>query len=169
MALRRAIALNPLRGQASRQSEEFAMPTYSVTTSQGRLSAQQKSVIAKDITRIHSGATGAPPFFAQVLFHELAPGNAFIGGVAVDEQIFVCGQIRGGRTTGQKTKMIQEMLAATAVAAGTPQFNVWVYIVELVPGQMIEFGRILPVPGHEEEWLNSLSAEDRKRLKSFGL
>src|ERR1700678_4362198 len=101
------------------------MPTYSVTTLQGRLSKQRKSTIAKEITRIHSGATGAPPFFAQVLFHELSPGNGFIGGVAVDEQIFICGQIRSGRTTEQKTKMIQELLAATAAAADTPQFNVW--------------------------------------------
>jgi phenylpyruvate tautomerase PptA (4-oxalocrotonate tautomerase family) len=145
------------------------MPTYSVTTLQGRLSKQRKSTIAKEITRIHSGATGAPPFFAQVLFHELSPGNGFIGGVAVDEQIFICGQIRSGRTTEQKTKMIQELLAATAAAADTPQFNVWVYIVELVSGQMAEFGRILPPAGQEQGWLDSLTAEDRERLKPFGL
>jgi phenylpyruvate tautomerase PptA (4-oxalocrotonate tautomerase family) len=33
------------------------MPTYAVTTMQGRLSVQQKEAIAKEITRIHGDVT----------------------------------------------------------------------------------------------------------------
>ncbi len=96
------------------------MPTYSVTTVEGRLSAHQKATIAKEITRIHNEVTGAPSFFAQVLFYELAPGNTFLGGFPLEtDQIFVHGQIRDGRTAEQKTKLIEDMLEATAVAART--------------------------------------------------
>ncbi len=145
------------------------MPTYSVTTVEGRLSAQQKVAIAKEITRIHNEVTGAPSLFAQVLFYELAPGNAFIGGFPLtSDQIFVHGQIRDGRTSAQKTKLIQDVLEASAVAAQTSKFHVWVYIIDLVPTQMAEFGHILPASGKEEEWMASLPPEDRERMIGIG-
>ncbi|MGA7327751.1 MAG: tautomerase family protein [Rhodomicrobium sp.] len=145
------------------------MPTYTVTTMQGRLSAQQKEAIAKEITRIHSEVTGAPSFFAQVLFYELAGGNAFIGGAPVtSDQIFICGQIRDGRTTQQKTALIEKILEAAAAAAQTQRFHIWVYIADLVPGQMAEFGHILPPSGKEEEWMASLPSEDRERMTGVG-
>jgi hypothetical protein len=43
------------------------MPTY-FTTVEGRLTIDQKSRIAGEITRIHCEVTGAPSFFAQVHF-----------------------------------------------------------------------------------------------------
>jgi hypothetical protein len=39
------------------------MPTYFCTTLEGRLTADQKSNIAGEITRIHCEVTGAPSFF----------------------------------------------------------------------------------------------------------
>jgi phenylpyruvate tautomerase PptA (4-oxalocrotonate tautomerase family) len=145
------------------------MPTYTVTTLAGRLEAQQKATIAKEITRIHHEVTGAPSFFAQVLFHELAPGNAFIGGVPLaTDQIFVHGQIRDGRTAEQKTRLIESLLDAIAVAARTSKFHVWVYILDLVPTQMAEFGHILPLSGKERDWMDGLPAEDRERMAAIG-
>ncbi|WP_288351979.1 tautomerase family protein [uncultured Marinobacter sp.] len=44
------------------------MPTYTVTVANLSLSQQQKSQIAEAITTAHSTQTGAPRFFAQVLF-----------------------------------------------------------------------------------------------------
>lgn len=44
------------------------MPTYTVTVANLSLSQQQKSKIAEAITTAHSTQTGAPRFFAQVLF-----------------------------------------------------------------------------------------------------
>ena len=145
------------------------MPTYAVTTMQGRLSVQQKEAIAKEITRIHSAVTGAPSFFAQVLFYELAEGTAFIGGAPVTaDQIFVCGQIRDGRTAQQKTALIEKILEAAAAAAQTQKFDIWVYIADLVPGQMAEFGHILPPSGRELEWMASLPSEDYERMTAIG-
>jgi phenylpyruvate tautomerase PptA (4-oxalocrotonate tautomerase family) len=59
------------------------MPTYYCTSIEGRLSTQQKSKIAGEITRIHAEVTGAPTYFAQVIFDEVKPGNYFIGGAAL--------------------------------------------------------------------------------------
>lgn len=44
------------------------MPTYTVTAANLSLSPQQKSQIAEAITTAHNTQTGAPRFFAQVLF-----------------------------------------------------------------------------------------------------
>jgi phenylpyruvate tautomerase PptA (4-oxalocrotonate tautomerase family) len=41
------------------------MPTYFCTSTNGRLTSEQKSRIAGEITRIHAEVTGAPGFFAQ--------------------------------------------------------------------------------------------------------
>jgi len=44
---------------------------------------------------------------------------------------------------------------------------VWVYLTELVPRQVIEFGQVLPEHGAEQAWLGSLPAELRRRLLAF--
>ncbi len=48
------------------------MPTYFCTTLEGRLTAEQKRKIAGEITRVHCEVTGAPRFFAQVIFQEVS-------------------------------------------------------------------------------------------------
>ena len=74
------------------------MPTYTVTCVEGTLDAPKRAKIASEITRIHSETTGAPAYFAQVIFTEVAPDRYFIGGGPLKgHQVFVNGQIRGGR------------------------------------------------------------------------
>ena len=43
----------------------------------------------------------------------------------------------------------------------------WVYINELPPSQMIEYGEILPDSGSENKWFNSLSPKLKKKLLSL--
>ena len=57
------------------------MPTYTVTTLEGCLDGEKRSTIAREITRVHNEATGAPTYFAQVIFIEIAPGKYFVGGM----------------------------------------------------------------------------------------
>ncbi len=74
------------------------MPTYVVTAITGRLSQEQKSSLAASITKIHCSATGAPAYFAQVLFNDVPEGDYFIGGKPLTGDIlFVHGEIRAGR------------------------------------------------------------------------
>ncbi|WP_342708235.1 4-oxalocrotonate tautomerase family protein [Bradyrhizobium sp. B124] len=123
------------------------MPTYCCTSAQGRLSAEQKGRIAGEITRIHAEMTGAPSFFAQVIFSEVTSDNWFMGGVPVaHDHIFVYGHIRSGRAAVDKTRIIRMMADAVAEAANVDSKRaVWVYLKELQPRQMIEFGHVHPV------------------------
>jgi hypothetical protein len=45
--------------------------------------------------------------------------------------------------------------------------NIWDYILDLVPKQMIEYRKILPQSGKENSWLNSLSNTLKKKLKKL--
>jgi phenylpyruvate tautomerase PptA (4-oxalocrotonate tautomerase family) len=149
------------------------MPTYVCTVREGQLSPDQKSRIAAEVTRIHSEVTGAPTFFAQVIFEEVKPGNHFMGGVPLVhdqlyDQIFVYGRVRAGRSIQDKLKMIKLMAEAVGEAAGVRRTGVWIYIAELPPRQMIEYGYVLPDPGDEEVWTNALPKEDREFMQSVG-
>jgi phenylpyruvate tautomerase PptA (4-oxalocrotonate tautomerase family) len=145
------------------------MPTYVCTVKGGRLSPDQKSRIAAEITRIHCEVTGAPTFFAQVIFEEVKPGNYFMGGAPlVHDQIFVYGRVRAGRGVQDKLKMIKLMAEAVGKAAGVSRTGVWIYIAELPPRQMIEYGYVLPEPGEEQAWTGALPAEDREFTQAVG-
>src|SRR6516162_1401296 len=103
------------------------MPTYVCTIKEGRLSPDQKSRIAGEITRIHCEVTGAPTFFAQVIFEEIKAGNYFMGGVPLaHDQIFVYGRVRAGRSIQDKLKMIKLMAKAVANAARVSMTSVWI-------------------------------------------
>ncbi len=146
------------------------MPTYYCTSIEGRLSSHQKSKIASDITRIHSEVTGAPPYYAQVIFDEVKPGNYFMGGAPLKhDQIFVYGHIRGGRAAVDKTRMMKLMATAVGAAAGVKSHcGVWVYVGELPARQMIEFGHVLPEAGDEPLWTAALPSADREFMQSVG-
>jgi phenylpyruvate tautomerase PptA (4-oxalocrotonate tautomerase family) len=142
------------------------MPTYVCFAGKGQLTPDQKAAIASGITRIHSEVTGAPPYFAQVIFQEIKPGNHFMGGLPLRHgTLFVHGHIRGGRTPDSKRVLIERLTAALGEAAGLAPSGVWVYIAELLARQMVEFGQVLPEPGSEEAWAQALPAEAREFMQ----
>ncbi len=145
------------------------MPTYTVTVPRGQLDAAQKTRIAEGITRVHSDTTGAPSYFAQVIFNEVPEGNYFVGGRPLSHgQVFVHGQIRGGRSAESKSALIASMLEAVVEAAAVPRTGVWIYIVDLQARQMVEFGHVLPEPGHEPAWTAALPQSDREMMQAIG-
>src|SRR5258708_6639122 len=90
---------------------ELEMPTYLVSAAAGRLDAAAKQQIAFGITQSHTTATGAPGFFAQVIFNDVPAGNHFIGGKLLrSDQIFVHGYIRAGRTADQKQQLFNDIV-----------------------------------------------------------
>lgn len=146
------------------------MPTYVCTTLEGRLSTEQKGKIASEITRIHCDVTGAPSYFAQVIFEEIKPSNYFMGGAPLKhDQLFVYGRIRDGRAAVDKARMIALMVKAVGAAAGVQNnCGVWIYIAELPARQMVEFGHVLPEAGGESAWTAALPAADREFMQSVG-
>jgi phenylpyruvate tautomerase PptA (4-oxalocrotonate tautomerase family) len=145
------------------------MPTDTVTAPRAQLDASQKARIAKGITRVHNETTGAPIYFAQVIFSEVDQGNYFVGGSPLaHRQVFVHGHIRGGRTAESKSALISSMLDVLAEAASVPRTSVWIYIVDLQARQMVEFGHVLPEPGGEQAWTEALPQSDRAMMQAIG-
>lgn len=141
------------------------MPTYTVTHSSLDLNPEQKNQIATGITDVHYRVTGANRYFAQVIFNEKSEENHFMGGKTISEpQLFLHGEIRSGRTEEVKKKLILDLRDVLIKASGLDKTNVWVYIIDLLPNQMIEYGEILPESGKEKEWYANLSPDLKEKL-----
>jgi len=141
------------------------MPTYTVTVANLALSLQQKSQLAEAITTAHHTQTGAPRFFAQVLFCAAIEGEHFVGGsVNKSPQVYVHGLVRQGRSTGVKQALMSQMLEEIVRIADITTEDVWIYLQDIPATQMIEFGRFLPAPGDEAEWEREMTPEKRSRL-----
>ena len=142
------------------------MPTYTVKYSNFKLSPKQKKFIADGITKTHSKFTGANTFFAQVIFQKNENNSHFMGGKLVkNKEIFLSGQIRAGRTSAIKKNLILGLRKVLTYNTKLKKDFVWIYLEDLPPKQMIEYGEILPKSGEEKKWFNSLSISLKKRLK----
>ena len=144
------------------------MPTYTVKYSNFKLSQKQKNLIAADITATHSKFTGANSFFAQVIFHKNEKNSHFVGGKVIrTKEIFLNGQIRAGRTSKLKKQLILGLKKILIKNTKLRSDFIWVYLEDLLPEQMIEYGEVLPKSGQEKKWFNSLTPNLRKRLRKM--
>ena len=144
------------------------MPTYTVTNSNFNLSSKQQESLAEGITKVHNLVTGANTYFAQVIFNKTKKDNLFMGGKKVKEpSIFLLGQIRAGRPKKIKDKLISDLKDVLVKKSKLDETQVWVYIVDLPPSQMIEYGSVLPKSGKERQWFTSLSTKLKKKLSSI--
>ena len=141
------------------------MPTYIVKCSNFNLSQKQKNSLANDISNTHSKFTGANTFFAQVIFQKNEKNSHFMGGKLVKtKEIFLNGQIRSGRTSKVKKQLILELRKILIKNANLKKDYVWVYLEDLLPNQMVEYGEVLPKSGQEKKWFKSLTPSLKKRL-----
>ncbi|WP_338355586.1 tautomerase family protein [uncultured Marinobacter sp.] len=141
------------------------MPTYTVTVANLSLTPQQKSQIAEAITAAHNAQTGAPRFFAQVLFYAANEGDHFVGGsVNTAPQVYVHGLVRDGRSIEIKQALMSQILEEIAQILDITGEDVWIYLQDIPATQMIEFGRFLPAPGEEAEWEKGMTPEKRASL-----
>ena len=144
------------------------MPTYTVTNSNFNISSKQQKKIAKGITKVHNIVTGANTYFAQVIFNKTKKNNHFMGGKIVKEpSLFLLGQIRSGRSKEIKDKLISDLKDVLVKNSNLDETQVWVYINDLPPSQMIEYGAVLPESGKEKEWFSNLSPKLRKKLSAL--
>jgi len=145
------------------------MPTYTVTNSNFTLTSKQQNNLAEGITKVHNVVTGANTYFAQVIFNKTKKNNHFMGGKKVKEpSIFLLGQIRAGRPKKIKDKLISDLRDIIVKNSKLDETQVWVYIIDLPPSQMIEYGEVLPESGKEKEWFSKLSKKLKKKLSKIG-
>ncbi len=91
-----------------------------------------------------------------------------MGGKKVTEpSLFLHGQIRAGRPKEIKDKLIKDLKEILVKNSKLDETQVWVYIVDLPPSQMIEYGAVLPESGKESEWFNNLSNKLKEKLSKM--
>jgi phenylpyruvate tautomerase PptA (4-oxalocrotonate tautomerase family) len=144
------------------------MPTYLCQLPPERFSSEQKEQIATAISQRHSEATGAPPFFVQVVVDETR-ADRYLGGKHTGEHIWIRGDIRAGRTEGVRTQMMLKIMQDVARITGVASENIWVYVCNLEPTDMVEYGNVLPPPGQESAWFDSLPAKLQAYLRGLGV
>lgn len=146
------------------------MPTYVCNTQNTDLSKASKAAVAHEIARIHNAVTGAPVFFVQVIFNALSSEDHFIGGSPQTEpQIFVRGDIRSGRSEIDVQRLLTLLVEGVAAKAALKTTAVWVYLAELAPTHMAEFGHMLPAAGGEAAWLAALPPAERAHMEQNGV
>ena len=144
------------------------MPTYTVTNSNFNLTSKQQKDLAQGITKVHNVVTGANTYFAQVIFNKTKKNNHFMGGKKVKEpSLFLLGQIRAGRPKKTKDRLISDLKNILVKKTKLDETQVWVYIVDLPPSQMIEYGAVLPESGKELQWFKGLSNKLKKKLSQM--
>jgi phenylpyruvate tautomerase PptA (4-oxalocrotonate tautomerase family) len=155
-------------GASDISTRTTTMPTYVVRSTLPNLPTPTKRSIAQAITKAHADITGANTFFAQVVFDHAPREDWFIGGVPLEgETLFVHGHVRSGRTDDQKRTLVERLVRDVALAAGLPTQAIWVYLSEIRPSLMAEFGHVLPEPGDEAAWFDALPEDDRRMLAAI--
>ena len=144
------------------------MPTYTVTNSNFNFTSKQQKNLAEGITKVHNVVTGANTYFAQVIFNKTKKNNHFMGGKKVKEpSLFLLGQIRAGRPKKIKDRLISDLKNILVKKTKLDETQVWVYIIDLPPSQMIEYGAVLPESGKELQWFKGLSNKLKKKLSQM--
>lgn len=104
----------------------------------------------------------------QCVFRDLQPNWLYIGGrPAPAEGIWVHGFIRAGRTTAIKSELLFGIRDCLTRTLGISESSVWVYLSELEHTDIIEFGRVLPDLGEEQEWIEALPPALRDHVKTL--
>ena len=81
---------------------------------------------------------------------------------------FLVADIRSGRTAEQRSGLMLAIMRDVARIAGIVEASIWVYLCNLEPTDMVEYGHVLPLPGREKEWFDGLPSALRDYLVSLG-
>ena len=143
------------------------MPTYVCVVEPGLLNDKQKQRIASAITRLHGEATRAPTWLVQVVIDESDQRQRYLGGQRAEHQIWIRGDIRAGRTSEQRQRLMLSIMRAVSEISGVGESVIWIYLCNLAPDDMVEYGRVLPRPGKEKAWFEALPSELQQYLTSL--
>jgi phenylpyruvate tautomerase PptA (4-oxalocrotonate tautomerase family) len=128
------------------------MPFYTCTIAESTLSADVKSKLAAEVTRIHSAVNHVPSTYVNVVFNEVAAENIYTDGRPA-HPLIVNGWVRSGHPEDQTSQLVAEIAGAATQVTGIPAERVLVVIGNSPARFAIEGGRVLPEPGQEQAWL----------------
>jgi phenylpyruvate tautomerase PptA (4-oxalocrotonate tautomerase family) len=148
-----------------RTNQNPHMPTCLCYAAANQLTSEQKTAIADAITSAHGEEALAPRYLVQVIFHDVELSDHYIGAKPASiHHIWIRADIRAGRTEAQKSKLQSRIVRELAMITKSSPSAVWIYLHELPPLNMVEFGEVLPEPGKESEWFRELSEDLKAQL-----
>jgi phenylpyruvate tautomerase PptA (4-oxalocrotonate tautomerase family) len=132
------------------------MPIYIWTSQEGTFSEERRKALAKAVTDIHVGTTGAPRSFVRILFNTYPEGSGFLA-EAPSATVFLLCHIRAGRTIETKHLILKQLNDAAVKIGGISSDALSIVLEEIPPGHGMEFGVIVPGTSLEEEaqWLKA--------------
>jgi phenylpyruvate tautomerase PptA (4-oxalocrotonate tautomerase family) len=128
------------------------VPIYTCTTTTGTLTADVKSALAQEISRLHAAINHVPSTYVNVVFHELPAGGIYTDGVSANP-VLVNGWVRSGHPTDETTRLATAIAEAVSRIAKIDANRVLMVIQNSPASGAIEGGRVLPEPGQEQAWI----------------
>jgi phenylpyruvate tautomerase PptA (4-oxalocrotonate tautomerase family) len=128
------------------------VPIYTCTTTTGTLTADVKSALAQEISRLHAEINHVPSTYVNVVFHELPAGGIYTDGVPANP-VLVNGWVRSGHPTDETTRLATAIAEAVSRIAKIGASRVLMVIQNSPASGAIEGGRVLPEPGQEQAWI----------------
>jgi phenylpyruvate tautomerase PptA (4-oxalocrotonate tautomerase family) len=128
------------------------VPIYTCTTTTGTLTADVKSALAQEISRLHAEINHVPSTYVNVVFHELPAGGIYTDGVPANP-VLVNGWVRSGHPTDETTRLATAIAEAVSRIAKIDASRVLMVIQNSPASGAIEGGRVLPEPGQEQAWI----------------
>jgi phenylpyruvate tautomerase PptA (4-oxalocrotonate tautomerase family) len=128
------------------------VPIYTCTTTTGTLTADVKSALAQEISRLHAEINHVPSTYVNVVFHELPAGGIYTDGMPANP-VLVNGWVRSGHPTDETTRLATAIAEAVSRIAKVDANRVLMVIQNSPASGAIEGGRVLPEPGQEQAWI----------------
>ena len=124
------------------------MPLYTAVTQEGTVSAETKTKIAEEITRIHTTVMKVPKNFVRVIFLSYTKGAGFTGGEQAPTASLNC-VLRSGHTPDEKTDMLQQLWTMFQSLTGIATDQRALSLQEIPSSNAMEMGQIMQPVGHE--------------------
>jgi phenylpyruvate tautomerase PptA (4-oxalocrotonate tautomerase family) len=124
------------------------MPLYTAITQDDALSAETKTKIAEEITRIHTTVMKVPRNFVRVIFLSYPTGSGFTGGEQAATASLNC-VLRSGHTIEEKTDMLQQLWTMFQGLTGIATDQLALSLQEIPSSNAMEMGQIMHAVGHE--------------------
>jgi phenylpyruvate tautomerase PptA (4-oxalocrotonate tautomerase family) len=130
------------------------VPIYTCTSNDATFTNATKAEAAREIATIHSSINHVPSTYVNVVFHELPTDNVYTDG-APASPILVTGWVREGHPDADTTRLATEIAAAVTRITGVDAERV-IVVMQHGPARFaVEGGRVLPEPGHDQDWIKS--------------
>jgi hypothetical protein len=124
------------------------MPLYTVITQEGLLSADSRTKISEEITRIHTTVMSVPKHFVRLVFLTYPAGSGYAAGKASSTASVNC-ILRSGHGVAEKTDMLRQLWSMFQNLTGIATDQLALSLQEIPASNAMEMGQIMQSVGSD--------------------